>query len=150
MANTYTQLYFHVVLVVKKRAKLINSNLKDELYKFISGVIKNRGQKLMKINGMPDHVHLFISTKPDCNLSELMRDIKSSSSKWINKNKLTQNPFRWQKGFAAFTKGKSQVDVVINYIKNQEIHHRKKSLEEEYVEFLLEYEVDYKDEYLFD
>ncbi len=150
MANTYTQLYFHVVIVVKNRAKLINGNLKDELYKFITGIIRNRGQKLMKINGMPDHVHLLISTKPDSNLSDLMRDIKSGSSKWINENKLSKIPFRWQRGFAAFTKGKSEIKTVANYIENQERHHREQSLKEEYVELLEEYQVDYKEEYLFD
>jgi len=150
MANTYTQLYFHVVFAVNGRKELIDKNWKDELYKYITGIVSNKDQKLMFINGMPDHVHLLIGTKPNCNLSDLVRDIKSNSAKWINNKQFINGEFEWQLGFGAFTVSQSQLDKVVNYIKNQQKHHLKKSFREEYVEFLEANNIDYKDEYLFD
>jgi len=91
MADTYTQLYFHIVFAVQKHARMIDKSWKDDLYKYITGIISNKSQKLMIINGMPDHVHILISTKPDCNLSDLVRDIKSNSTKWINENRLIKS-----------------------------------------------------------
>ena len=150
MANTYTQLYFHIVFAVKGRSNYISEQWKDELYKYISGIIANKNQKLMIVNGMPNHIHLLIGTKPNCNLSDLIRDIKANSSKWINEKKFTNFHFEWQTGFGAFTVSQSVVPNVIEYIKNQEEHHRKKTFKEEYVEFLKAYKIDFKDEYLFD
>lgn len=150
MANTYTQLYFHIVFAVKGRNNFISENWKDELYKYISGIIANKDQKLMIVNGVPNHIHLLIGTKPNCNLSDLIRDIKANSSKWINEKKFTNFHFEWQTGFGAFTVSQSGVPKAIEYIKNQEEHHRKKTFKEEYVEFLKAYQIDFKDEYLFD
>ncbi len=150
MANTYSQLYFHVVFAVRGRANHISIQWKDELYKYITGIISNKDQKLMQINGMPDHIHLLIGTKPNCNLSDLVRDIKSNSSKWINEKGFIKSKFSWQIGFGAFTVSQSQLSRITNYIINQEDHHRKKSFKEEYVEFLDAYKIDYKDEYLFE
>ncbi len=150
MANTYTQLYFHIVFAVKGRSNYISEQWKDELYKYISGIIANKDQKLMIVNGVPNHIHLLIGTKPNCNLSDLIRDIKANSSKWINEKKFTNFHFEWQTGFGAFTVSQSVVPNVIEYIKNQEEHHRKKTFKEEYVEFLKAYQIDFKDEYLFD
>lgn len=150
MANTYTQLYFHIVFAVKGRNNFISKQWKDELYKYISGIIANKDQKLMIVNGMPNHIHLLIGTKPNCNLSDLIRDIKANSSKWINEKKFTNFHFEWQTGFGAFTVSQSGVPKAIEYIKNQEEHHRKKTFKEEYVEFLKAYQIDFKDEYLFD
>lgn len=149
MANTYTQLYFHIVIVVKGRQNHISLKWKDELYKYITGIITNKSQKLMILNGMPDHLHLLIGTKPNCTLSDLVRDIKANSSKWINERHLVTGKFEWQKGFGGFTVSQSGVKNVIEYIKNQEDHHRKKSFREEYIDFLKAYEVDFKNEYLF-
>lgn len=149
MANTYTQLYFHIVFAVKGRKNQITSQLKEELYKYISGIITNKNQKLMIINGMPNHIHLLIGTKPDCNLSDLVRDIKANSSKWINDNKFVIGKFEWQLGFGVFTVSQLGVKNVIEYIKNQEIHHTKKSFREEYIDFLTTYEIDFKPEYIF-
>ena len=104
----------------------------------------------MIVNGMPNHIHLLIGTKPNCNLSDLIRDIKANSSKWINEKKFTNFHFEWQIGFGAFTVSQSGVPKAIEYIKNQEEHHRKKTFKEEYVEFLKAYQIDFKDEYLFD
>ena len=150
MANTYTQLYFHIVFAVKGRSNYISEQWKDELYKYISGIIANKDQKLMIVNGVPNHIHLLIGTKPNCNLSDLIRDIKANSSKWINEKKFTNFHFEWQTGFGAFTVSQSGVPKAIEYIKNQEEHHRKKTFKEEYVEFLKAYQIDFKDEYLFD
>jgi len=150
MANTYSQLYFHVVFAVKRRASLISKEIKDDVYKYISGIISNKNQKLMIINGMPDHIHLLIGTKPNCNLSDLVRDIKANSSKWINEKKLIQSKFEWQKGFGAFTVSQSQLKIIINYIEKQEEHHKTNTFREEYTKILDEYQIDYKSEYLFE
>jgi len=118
MANTYTQLYFHVVFAVRGRKNHVSNEWKNELYKYITGVITNKNQKLMIINGMPNHIHLLIGTKPNCNLSDLVRDIKANSSKWINEKKYIKGKFKWQTDFGAFTVSQSGVQNVINYIKN--------------------------------
>ncbi len=150
MANTYTQLYFHVVFTVKHRQNLICKDWEDELYKYITGVVSSQNQKMMIINGIANHIHMLIGTKPNCNLSDLVRDIKANSSKWINAKKLVNTRFEWQNGFGAFTVGHSQVKRVVNYIKNQEKHHQKKSFKEEYIEFLKTNAVDYDEKYAFD
>ena len=150
MANTYTQLYFHIVFAVKGRANLISSTWKEELYKYITGIATNKNQKLIVINGMPDHVHILMGMKPDSNLSELVRDIKANSSKFINEKKWIISKFEWQQGFGAFTLGYSQLDAIVNYIKAQEEHHKTKTFKEEYIDFLKRYNIDYKSEYLFE
>lgn len=150
MANTYTQLYVHLVFAVKGRANLISTRWKERLYQYITGIITHKNQKLMVINGMPDHLHLLIGIKPDCMLSDLVRDIKANSSKWINEHKFVTGKFEWQSGFGAFTVGQSQIKTVVNYILNQEEHHRSKTFREEYVEFLSAYQIEFKSEYIFD
>jgi len=150
MANTYTQLYIHVVFAVRGRKFLIAPDWKDELYKYITGIITNKNQKLLQINGMPDHLHILIGTKPNCLLSDLVRDIKSNSSKWINERGLVKGKFLWQSGFGAFTVSQSQLSKVINYIINQENHHKKTSFQDEYTDFLKANEIDYNDDYIFD
>lgn len=149
MANTYTQLYFHVVFAVKGRDNAISTNWKEDLYKYISGIISNHEQKLMIINGMPDHVYLLIGTKPNCNLSDLVRVIKSNSFKWINEKSLVRGKFEWQTGFSAFTVSQSVVPSVVEYIKNQEKHHKKKTFREEYIDFLKANNIDYNTDYIF-
>jgi putative transposase len=150
MPNTYTQLYVHVVFAVKGRANLISPKRQEELYKYITGIITNKNQKLMVINGMPDHIHILIGYKPDCSLSDLVRDIKAFSSKWINENKWVPGKFEWQTGFGAFSLGQSQIDKTVNYILNQKEHHKTKTFREEYIDFLKAYQVDFKPEYLFE
>lgn len=150
MANTYTQIYLHVVFAVKGRDNLISKNWKDELYKYITGIVKNEGQKLIAINGMPDHIHILIGLKPDKSLSDLVRDIKANSSRFINDKKWINGKFEWQAGFGAFSYSHSQLTNVINYIQNQEEHHKKKTFKEEYIEFLTAFNVDYKNEYIFE
>ena len=150
MPNTYSQLYVQIVIVVKYRQSLIQKSWKDELYKYITGIVTNNGQKLLKINGVENHVHILLNIKPNIALSDLMRDIKANSSKWINEKGFCNHDFKWQEGFGAFSYSISQLDNVIRYIENQEEHHKKQSFKEEYISFLKNFEVEYKDEYLFD
>jgi REP element-mobilizing transposase RayT len=137
------------VFAVKYRDSLIIPLLKEELYQYISGIIKHHKHKLLAINGMPDHIHIFIGMRPTQSISDLMQDIKGSSSKWINEKKFLKVKFEWQEGYGAFSYSKSQVDNVINYIKNQEEHHKKESFRNEYLNFLNRFEVEYDEQYIF-
>lgn len=150
MPNTYSQIYIQTIFAVKGRENLIRKDFKDEVCKYITGIVTNKGQKLLAINGMADHVHIFLSLNPDICLSDLMRDIKANSSGFINDKKFVQGKFRWQEGFGAFSYSKSQSKSVIQYILNQEKHHEHKTFREEYIEFLKKFEVDYDERYLFD
>ena len=150
MANTYSQIYFHIVIAVRNRDGLIHSSFRTELYQFITGVIRNHGQKLLAIGGMPDHVHLFIGTVPNLNLSDFIRIVKSNSSKWINDKKMTKCKFFWQEGFGAFTHSKKEADRVIRYIHSQEEHHRLKSFRDEYVLLLTSAGVEFDNRYIFE
>lgn len=116
----------------------------------MTGIVQNNGQKLLCINGMPDHVHILLGIKPDASISNLVKDIKANSSRFINENKWIAGKFEWQTGFGAFSYGESQVDKVYKYIQNQDIHHKTKSFKEEYIEILQKFKIDYKDEYLFE
>jgi len=149
MANTYTQIHIQAVFVVKHRACIISPLWKDELYKYITGIVQQKNHKLLIINGMPDHIHILFGMNPIQSLSDLMQDIKGSSSKWINETRNLRNTFTWQPGYGAFSYSKSQVKRVYEYIKNQEEHHKKKTFNEEYIQFLKEQEVSYDDRYLF-
>ena len=150
MPNTYTQIHIQFVFAVKYRNGLINSSFKGELYQYISGILKPHNHKLLAINGMPDHIHIFIGMRPTQSISDLMQDIKGSSSKWINEKKFLNRKFEWQEGYGAFSYSKSHVDSVINYIKNQEEHHKKESFREEYLKFLKAFEIEYDEKYLFE
>ncbi|GAA3751614.1 IS200/IS605 family transposase [Flavobacterium ginsengisoli] len=150
MADTYSQLYIQIVFAVKGRQNLISKNWKNEIYKYITGIITNQKQKLIAINGMPDHIHILVGIKPNVSISDLVRDIKSSSSKFINEQKWINGKFEWQTGFGAFSYGHSQLTPVINYIENQEEHHKTKTFKEEYIAFLKIFNIDFKNEYLFD
>jgi len=149
MANTYTQIHIQAVFVVQGRNCIIKKSWKAELYKYISGIIRNNGHKVLAINGAPDHIHVFLGMRPSQSLSDLIQDIKGSSSRWINEKKLASGHFSWQEGYGGFSYSKSHVDQVIDYIKNQEIHHRKKSFMEEYLEFLEKFEIPYDERYIF-
>ncbi len=150
MPNTYTQLHIQIVFAVKGRENLILKSNRDELQKYISGIVSNRGQKLLAIFCMPDHTHLLIGLKPNIAISDLVRDIKAGSSKFINEQKWVKVKFNWQEGFGAFSYGKSQTDSVIKYILNQEEHHRKITFREEYLQFLEKFEIEYDKKYLFE
>jgi REP element-mobilizing transposase RayT len=149
MANTYTQIYIQVVFAVQGRYNMIRKEHKEELNKFITGIIRNKKQKLIAINNMPDHAHIFIGMKPSIALSDLVRDIKNNSSTFINEKKWVRRKFNWQEGFGAFSYGHSQMDAVVKYIQNQEEHHARKTFKEEYLELLKRFHVEYDEKYLF-
>lgn len=149
MSNTYTQIHIHFVFAVKFRDAVITDVWKTDLYKYIAGIIKNNGHKLIAIGGMPDHIHLLIGVRPNQSISELLKFIKGDSSRWINKNNFVKRRFEWQAGFGAFSYSKSHLKEVIRYIENQEIHHKKRSFREEYLEFLQKYEIDFDIRYIF-
>lgn len=149
MANTYTQIHIQSVFTVQDRHCIIKKSWKDELYKYISGIIQNHGHKLLEINGMPDHIHVFFGMRPTQSLSDLMQDIKGDSSQWINKKRFVPGRFSWQEGYGGFSYSKSHVNHVIDYIKNQEIHHHKRTFVEEYLDFLEKFEVPYEERFIF-
>lgn len=150
MAGTYSQIYIQVVFAVKGRENLIHENWKDELHKYIAGIIKGKDQKPIIVNGMPDHIHTFIGLRPSMAISDLVRDIKNNSSKFINERQFVKGKFSWQEGYGAFSYAKSQVENVYQYILNQEAHHKKKTFKEEYTDFLKSFEIEYNERYLFD
>ncbi len=149
MANTYTQIHIHAIFAVQNRQSLIQESWRGELYKYITGIVQNHQHKMLQINGMPDHIHLFMGMRPSQSLSDLMKWIKGESSEWINRRSFTNGRFSWQAGYGAFSYAKSQVPRVIRYIQNQEEHHRKKSFLEEYVEILQVFEIEFDERYIF-
>jgi REP-associated tyrosine transposase len=149
MANTYTQIYIHVVFAVEGRQSLIKPKHNDELQKYITGIVSGQKQKLIAINNMPDHLHLLVGLRPDSSLSDLVRDVKASSSKFINEKRWVVGRFSWQEGFGAFSYSRSQLGAVIRYIEDQQKHHTKKSFREEYVALLEKFGVEYDPRYNF-
>ena len=149
MANTYTQIYIHVVFAVEGRQNLIKPEHNDELQKYITGIVSGQQQKMIAINNMSDHLHMLIGIKPDMALSNLVRDVKAGSSKFINEKHWVVGRFSWQEGFCAFSYSRSQLGTVSRYIENQQKHHAKKSFREEYVELLEKFNVDYDPRYIF-
>jgi len=149
MANTYSQIYIQIIFAVQNRNALIDFSWEDELYKYITGIIQNKNQKLISINGMPDHIHILIGMRPTCNLSDLVREIKKSSNTFINEKQFSKFNFKWQEGFGAFSYSHSQLGNVISYIQNQKKHHQKVSFKEEYLEFLEKFEIEFDGDYLF-
>ena len=150
MANTYTQCYVHLVFSPKNREALINKAWKDELEKYITGIIQNRKHKLLAIGAMPDHIHILIGYNLNELLPDLVEEIKTSTNIWIKEKRFSKFKFEWQRGYGAFTHSRMQIDTVVNYILTQEHHHKKKSFKEEYLEILTKNGVEYKEEYLFD
>jgi REP element-mobilizing transposase RayT len=148
MGNTYTQIHIHAVFAVQNRLSLIQKQWEEELHKYISGIITNNGHKLLQIGGMPDHIHVLFGMRPTQSLSNLMQDIKGNSSMWINQKRLIAGRFSWQEGFGAFSYGKSQIDNVVKYIQQQENHHKKRTFEDEYLELLKLFNVDYNEKYI--
>ena len=149
MANTYTQIYLHVVFAVEGRQNLIAPAHNDELQKYITGIVTAQKHKLIAINNMPDHLHLLIGLRPDAALSDLVRDVKAGSSKFVNEKHWLVGRFSWQEGFGAFSYSRSQLGTVIRYIENQPKHHAKKSFREEYLEMLEKFGVEYDPRYVF-
>jgi putative transposase len=150
MANAYTQIYIHLVFAVKYRHALIASAWKERLHKYIAGIVQNQGHKLIAINTIPNHAHIFIGMKPDQALSDLVRDMKKDSTNFINNEIRLPGKFGWQEGFGAFSCSHSQIDTVVKYIQNQEEHHRIKTFHEEYENMLKDYEIKYDSKYSFE
>ncbi|MBN2090180.1 IS200/IS605 family transposase [candidate division KSB1 bacterium] len=149
MANTYTQIYIQTVFAVENRISLIKDQWREELHKYITGIIQNHKHKLIAINSMADHIHIFIGMKPIQSVSDLLQDIKEYSSKWINRKKFVMGHFDWQAGYGAFSYSHSHIDSVVKYIQNQKRHHQKKTFRQEYIEFLDKFHVEYDERYIF-
>jgi len=150
MADTYVQAYFHLVFAVKNRQALISKSWKDDLEKYITGIIQNNDHKLISIGSMPDHIHIFIGYNLNQKIPDLVEQIKTSSNHWIKKKNFTKIKFNWQTGYGAFTHSHSQIDTVTRYILNQEKHHKKKTFKEEYLEMLKKFQITYKEKYIFE
>ncbi len=149
MGDTFSQIYIQIVFAVRKRENLIHVSWEEKLYKFITGIIKNKGQKLLAINGMPDHIHILIGMKVSCNISDLVREIKKSTNSFINDNQFCRSRFYWQEGFGAFSYSQKDLNNVIRYIERQKEHHSgNSSFLDEYVAFLKEFEIDFEMKYL--
>jgi putative transposase len=149
MANTYTQIYIHVVYAVKWRESLISIDWKERLHRYTTGIVQNQGHKLLAINTMPDHLHAFIGMRPDVSLSDLVRDVKKDSTNFVNNEMFPKRHFAWQEGFGAFSYSRSQIDAVIKYILSQENHHRKRTFRQEYESLLRQFEIEFDHRYVF-
>src|SRR6266571_765205 len=149
MANTFSQIYIQTVFAVSNRESLIKPEFKEDLYKYITGIVKNQGQKLISINGMSDHVHILIGLRPAMALADLVKEIKSDSTNFINKKKWVRGRFSWQEGYGAFSYGHSQLDTIIRYIQNQEKHHQRRSFKDEYLTLLRRFDIAFEEKYVF-
>ena len=150
MAGTFSQIYIQVIFAVKGRESLIHPSWEEELYKYMTGIVRNKEQKMIVISGMPDHIHFLIGMKPSCCLSDLVREIKKASNEFIKEKKFCDHTFQWQAGYGAFSYSFSALDHVIKYIVNQKELHKRKTFKEEYRDFLTKLQIEYKDEYLFE
>ena len=150
MADIYTQLYIRIIFAVKGRESLIPKQHKEALHQYITRIITHKKQTVIQINSMPDHLDILVGITPDVAISDLVRDIKANSSKWINTKRWVVGRFEWQAGFGAFSYAHSQLDRVVDYIKNPEAHHSGRTFRAEYLEFLNRLDVPYNPEYVFD
>lgn len=150
MANTYTQLNIHCVFAVKNRESFLKKEVLEKVNKYISGVLKNRDIFPLAVNGWKDHIHIFFELNPNETISDIVREVKAISSKWINENHLVNGLFRWQEGYGAFSYSRSQRKNVIDYIEAQENHHKVKTFREEYLALLDKFEIEFNDKYLFE
>ena len=149
MANTYSQIYLHVVFAVAERQHLIQPAWKEDLHRYITGIATNHRTKLIAINSMPDHVHILVGLRPDLALSDLVKEIKVGSTHHIKLKGWVPGRFHWQEGFGAFSHSHSQIDTVVRYIENQETHHRRRTFHEEYIEMLRKFAVDHDERFIF-
>ena len=151
MPNTYSQIYIQLVFATKGRENKIRCEVRDEIEKYITGIFTNKGQKIIAIYLNPDHIHIFFSYKNlKIAIPDLVKVVKTESTNFINEKKMVQGKFFWQEGYGAFSYAKSQKDVVTDYILNQEEHHKKRSFREEYLDVLNKFEIEFREEYLFE
>lgn len=149
MANTYTQIYVHCVFAVRFRDAMIHESWEERLHKYITGIVQENRHKMIAINSVPDHLHMFVGLNPSQSISDLLQLVKGDSSEFINSRKFTPGKFRWQEGYGAFSNSKSQLDSVVKYILNQKQHHKKKTFLKEYEDMLIDYGVDFDSRYIF-
>jgi REP element-mobilizing transposase RayT len=150
MPGTFSQIYIQIVFAVNGRQNLIANSWKDELHKYIAGIIKGKENKPIIVNGMPDHIHAFVGLKPAMAISDLVRDIKNNATNFVNDHRFVKGKFAWQEGYGAFSYSHSHIGRVYDYILNQEKHHQKKTFKQEYIEFLKKFEIECNEKYLFD
>ncbi|MFZ2901042.1 MAG: IS200/IS605 family transposase [Saprospiraceae bacterium] len=150
MANTFSQMYAHLIFSPKGRQNLILPSFEESLFKYLTGIVQNKGQKMIAINGMPDHLHIFIGFKPSLAISDLVRDVKASSTNFINESRFLPGKFFWQEGFGCFTHSHSQVDTVAKYVLHQKEQHKKQSFREEYLALLKKLDIPFEERYLFE
>ena len=149
MAGTFSQIYIQYVFAVKGRENLLQKPWRDEVFKYMAGIIKGKNQKPIIVNGVEDHVHVFVGIKPSMAISDLVRDIKNNSSKFINEQNFIKRKFSWQEGYGAFSYAHSQIENVFQYIANQEEHHKKETFQEEYLDLLEKFDIEFNEKYLF-
>jgi REP element-mobilizing transposase RayT len=150
MANTYAQIYLHFVFATKYRQSLIPKGHKEELHKYMTGLVRNRKAKMIAVHCMPDHVHLFVGFRPVLSIADFVKEIKVESNEFLNNQSWMKQQFRWQEGYGVFSYGHSQIDRVAKYVLNQEQHHKKKTFRSEYLEFLDKFQVPFEEQYLFE
>ena len=150
MANIYSQIYIQVVFAVQGRQNLLRKEHKEELHKYVTGIITHQKQKLLAIHCMPDHAHILIGLRPNMALADLVEEVEAHSAKFISEKRWVPGRFHWQEGYGAFSYGHSQLTSIIRYVQNQEQHHARKSFREEYLQFLKRFEVEHDPKYLFD
>jgi putative transposase len=150
MAGTFAQIYIQTIFAVNGRLNLLQKPWRDEVFKYMAGIIKKKGQKPIIVNGVANHVHIFVGLQPAMALSDMVRDVKNNTTNFINGQKLIRGKFSWQEGYGAFSYAHSQIETVYNYILHQEEHHRRKTFKEEYSDFLKKFNVEFNDKYLFD
>jgi len=150
MANTFSQIYLQFVFAVKYRQHLIPKERKEELHKYITGLVQNRNAKMLAVHCMPDHIHLFVGIKPTVSIPDFVKELKVESNEFINQKQWIKGKFAWQEGYGVFSYSHSHIGAVISYIQNQEVHHQKKRFKEEYQELLKKFEISFEERYLFD
>lgn len=150
MANTFSQIYLQFVFAVQNRQGLIPKDHKEELHKYITALVQNRKAKMLTINCMPDHVHMFVGFKPTVSISDFIKEIKVESNEFINSKNWIKGRFKWQEGYGVFSYSHSHIDAVVKYVMNQEDHHQKRTFKQEYIDLLDKFEVPFEERFLFD
>lgn len=150
MANTYTNLLYHIIFSTKNREPLIHDALKPELHKYLGGLVRDMKGVLLEVGGTADHVHLVVKLRPDISVSDVVKYVKANSSGWVNEQPDHQGDFYWQRGYAAFTISESQLPAVREYVLNQEVHHRGQTFKEELLALLRKHNIEYEERYLWD
>lgn len=150
MANTYTQIHLQIVFAVKNRECLIPKEHREELHKYITGICSHLNQKMLAVFARPDHAHMLVGLRPNIALSDFVRDIKAGSSRFINDKRWCRSQFHWQTGFGAFSYARKDVENVIQYILNQDEHHKHETFKEEFIQLFKVFGIDYDEKYLFE